>query len=277
MASRPGGGRLARRSGCQPLAHLVARLPAGLQPPGAAGLRPGGDRAAAAAASSPGVSPSAMTSKPVGAPCSLSQPRARRRVLRRRLLIDRAVLGDHAVAAQHAAHGFRRGPHAHHPDRDALLNGLAALPRSSGRSGSRNAGRGNCGRPPRASRIRSMPSSSSSARSRRPVTSPVSGSSVPSRAHADAEDRTAAGQLVERRDLAGYLPRPAPRQRRQHRAEADARGPRRHGGQHAPGVRTVSRLPDEDAVPARLLGQQGKLQLPGGRPAGITHRSRYRI
>ncbi len=46
------------------------------------------------------------------------------------------------------------------------------------------------------------------------------------------------------------------------------RRPDRHRRQHAPGVWPVGRLPDENSVPARLFGEEGKLELLRRRPAG---------
>ena len=60
---------------------------------------------------------------------------------------------------------------------------------------------------------------------------------------AEAEDRPrAAGDLIERRDLAGHLPRPPPGQRRQHRAEADPRRPRRDRRENGPRIDAVGQV-----------------------------------
>src|SRR5205814_2535300 len=85
-------------------------------------------------------------------------------------------------------------------------------------------------------------------------------------AEPDGQDHPAAGQVVQRGGLAGQVPRPAPGQRREHRAQADPGGGHRRGGQRHPGVDTPDRFPDEEAVPAVLLGEGGEV----GRGARIT-------
>src|SRR5579859_2869494 len=66
---------------------------------------------------------------------------------------------------------------------------------------------------------------------------------VGGRAQADAEDHPAATEQVQRGRLLGQLPRPPPWQRGDHRAHPDARGARRHQGQHLPGVHDRRPLP----------------------------------
>jgi hypothetical protein len=86
--------------------------------------------------------------------------------------------------------------------------------------------------------------------------------------HADRQDETAAGQVVDGHALTRHLPRPAPGKWGEQGADADAFSAHREGRQHDPWVvHVVARLgvavevyavPVEDTVPARLLGLGGQ-------------------
>ena len=92
----------------------------------------------------------------------------------------------------------------------------------------------------------------------------------------DGEDRAPGGELIECGDLARHLPRSAPRQWCQQGAELDAPRLRGHRRQQAPGVDAIRCLPDEDAVPAGLLGKDRLLELLGRRPTGEHHTEFHR-
>jgi hypothetical protein len=79
-------------------------------------------------------------------------------------------------------------------------------------------------------------------------------------AQPDAEHEPPAGEPVQGDGLAGHLRRPAPGQRRDHRAEHDRAGGGGHRREDDPRIRhladgrvPVDVVPHEDAVPAGLL------------------------
>ncbi len=86
-------------------------------------------------------------------------------------------------------------------------------------------------------------------------------------AETDAEHRPAAGQSIERVQFLRELPRPAPRERRDHRPEADAAGGLGNRREHHRRVDDVEAprrfdrevVPDEDCVVSGTFGNAGKL------------------
>ena len=103
-------------------------------------------------------------------------------------------------------------------------------------------------------------------------------------AQAGAEDHAPAGEAVEDGDLARDVPRAPARQRRDHRAQAQALGGQRDGGQRDPRVGDVEPVvghdvvPDEEAVPAAGLGLARRpRRARGRRPARRRARRRARV
>ena len=92
-------------------------------------------------------------------------------------------------------------------------------------------------------------------------------------AQAHPQDHPAAGEPVQGRHLPGQLRHPPPRDRRDHRAQPDRPRRERGGGQQhprigdlpAPRFRVGDVIPDEQAVPARVLGEPGQV----GDDAGV--------
>ena len=92
------------------------------------------------------------------------------------------------------------------------------------------------------------------------------------RAQPRAQDQAAAAEAVQRHGLARQLVRAAPGQRGDHRPDGHALGGHGHGGQRDPGIghrahrlAVLHVVPDEEAVPARLLGPRRPARPP--RPA----------
>jgi hypothetical protein len=92
-------------------------------------------------------------------------------------------------------------------------------------------------------------------------------------AQAHPQDHPAAGEPVQGRHLPGQLRHPPPRDRRDHRAQPDRLCRERGGGQQYPRIGDVPQprfrvgdvVPDEQAVPARVLGAPGQV----GDDAGV--------
>ena len=95
------------------------------------------------------------------------------------------------------------------------------------------------------------------------------------RAQADRQDHAAVRQIVERGGLAGQLPGPHARERREIGAQADALGAHRGGRQRHPGVDAPDRLIHKEAVPAGLLGLVGQVgrrtRVAAGQNKAISH------
>src|SRR6266545_4568786 len=80
-------------------------------------------------------------------------------------------------------------------------------------------------------------------------------------AQSHGKDGASVGDLVQGDDLTGQLPGAAPGQRCEHGAELDMLRADRHCREQGPGVDAVGCLPDENAVPAVLVGENGMLNL----------------
>ena len=273
-AGRPAAGGDPFADLAHALGGVVRHLPPGLQPPGAARIRPGRDlrrrcrrvvgrglpfRHHVQARSGP------VRGQPVPHGAGVVRPG---------LPAFGLELRDDAVAAQHPAHGLRPRPHADHPDRDPLLDGPGPVEIIT-------AGLVVVVRPVVARRPGPQGTHQVD-----PVVEPLGpaadvgnlagvGEIGGDGADADGEDRPAAGQLVQRRHLAGHLPRAPPGQGGEHGAEADAAGAGGHGRQQRPRVHAVAGLPDEHPVPPGLLGRHRLLQLLVRGPAGQHHASTH--
>ena len=71
---------------------------------------------------------------------------------------------------------------------------------------------------------------------------------------ADGQHGPAAGDLIEGGDLAGELPRPAPRQRREHRSQPDGRSPLGDRAEHHPRILDKGPFGEKYRLPASVLG-----------------------
>ena len=250
-----------------PLGRVVRHLPPGLQPPRAPGVGPGTDHRCGRG---PVLRGSLAVGHDVKARLGLvvGQPSGQGpRIVRAGFPAVQVVLRDDAVAAQRPAQRFRPRPHPDHPQRDAGLD------RPRGRGQVQPAGVvlvvlpvvAGAAVPQRADQVDALIE---------PRGAPTQvgdlggiGKIGVDGADSDREDRAAVRHLVQRRHLAGDLPGTAPGQRGEHGAEPDLGRLDRDGGQQAPRVHPVGRLPHEHPVPPGLLGQHRLVQLLGGGPA----------
>src|SRR6516164_11764457 len=270
------------RTGSQPLPdrrHVVRgalrQHPAVLDPPRAPGPSPGRDLGRARArVVRRGLALGHHVQ--VRAAAVLGQPRSHRTgVARARVPAVQVVLRDNPVAAQYPPHRLRPRPHPDHPDRDprgdrphrpdeivALALEAVEVPVVTQPAV-----------PQGPDEIDSLVKSFGTNALVRLLAGV--GQTCIDGADAHRENRPATGKLVHRRHLAGHLPRPAPRQRGEQGAQADPLRAGGHGGQQAPRVHAVGRLPDEHAVPSGLLSEDRLLQLLGRRSSGQNETSQH--